>query len=48
MVGAQETLQCDTEVGKDGGWRWKAGFHVCMLTANILEAQCRRASLKIV
>lgn len=38
MAGAQETLQYDTEVGKEGGGRWEAGFHVCMLTANILEA----------
>lgn len=46
MAGVQETLQYDTEVGKEGGGRWEARFHVCMLTANILEAQCRRLLLK--
>lgn len=38
MAGAQGTLQYGREVGKEEGEKWEAGFHVCMLTANILEA----------
>lgn len=40
MAGAQG-IGYGREVGKEEGEKWEADFHVCMLTANILEARWR-------
>lgn len=47
MAGAQGILQYGREVGKEEGKKWEADFHVCLLTANILEARWRNLLLNI-
>lgn len=47
MARAQGTLQYGREVGKEEGEKWEAGFHVFMLTANILEARWRSLLLNV-